>query len=120
MVLYNFHRYYGEFLQLIPVILLIWFAIRRKTPLQRIAPVMLDIQVFIGLVLYLVPPASPVSLWHPVFMLAALGVAQGVSRSENRGVVIGGWVVVLLLIVVGIRIAAGDFLTTPLLPALPW
>ena len=118
MALYNLHRYYGEFLQLIPIILLIWFAIRRKTPLQRIAPILLDVQVLIGLILYFVQPGARVSVWHPVFMLAALGIAHGVSRSEKRGTVIGAWVVVLLLIVGGIRIAAGDFLTAPLLPAL--
>lgn len=117
MALYNLHRYYGEFLQLIPIILLIWFAIRRKTPLQRIAPVLLDVQVLIGFVLYVVSGAR-VSVWHPVFMLVAIGIAHGVSRSEKRSTVIGAWVVVLLLVVGGIRIAAGDFLTAPLLPAL--
>lgn len=117
MVLRNIHQYYGEFLQLVPIILLIWFAIRRKTPLQRVAPILLDINVLIGLILYIVSGAR-VSVWHPVFMLAALGVAHGISRSDKRGTVIGGWVVVLALIVVGIRIAAGDFLAAPLLPAL--
>ncbi len=117
MVLRNIHQYYGEFLQLVPIALLIWFAIRRKTPLQRIAPILLDINVLIGLVLYIASGAR-VSVWHPVFMLAAIGVAHGISRSENRTTIIGGWVVVLALVVAGIRIAAGDFLTTPLLPAL--
>lgn len=118
MVLRNIHQYYGEFLQLVPIVLLIWFAIRRQTPLQRIAPILLDVQVLIGLVLYFVTPGVRVSVWHPVFMLAAIGIAHGVSRSQNRGVVIGAWVVVLLLVVGGIRIAAGDFLTAPLLPAI--
>ncbi len=117
MVLRNIHQYYGEFLQLIPIILLVWFAIRRQTPLQRIAPVLLDVQVLIGFVLYIVSGAR-VSIWHPVFMLAAIGIAHGVARSEKRSTVIGAWVVVLLLVVGGIRIAAGDFLTTPLLPAI--
>ena len=117
MVLRNIHQYYGEFLQLVPVVLLIWFAIRRKTPLQRVAPILLDINVLIGLIVY-VAAGGRVSIWHPVFMLAAIGLAHGISRSENRSTIIGGWVVVLALVVIGIRIAAGDFLTTPLLPAL--
>ena len=117
MALYNIHQYYGEFLQLVPIVLLVWFAVRRRTPLQRVAPILLDINVLIGLVLY-VASGQQVSVWHPVFMLAAIGIAHGVSRSEKRSTVIGGWAVVLLLVVAGIRIAAGDFLTAPLLPAL--
>jgi hypothetical protein len=117
MVLRDIHQYYGEFLQLIPIVLLIWFAVRRKTPLQRIAPILLDINVLIGIVLY-IASGSRVSVWHPIFMIAALGVAHGIARSKKRSTVIGGWIVVLALVVVGIRIAAGDFLTTPLLPAL--
>ena len=117
MLLRDIHNYYGEFLQLVPIVLVIWVAVRRRTPLQRVAPILLDINVLIGLILY-VGSGRQVSVWHPVFMLAAIGIAHGVSRSEKRSTVIGGWVTVLVLVAAGIRIAAGDFLTAPLLPAL--
>ncbi len=116
-MLYALHNYYGEFLQLVPVAVLIWFAVRRRTPLQRVAPILLDVNVLLGFILYFASGAR-VSVWHPVFMLAAIGIAHGVSRSKNRSVVIGGWVGVLVLVVLGIQIAGGRFLTAPLLPAL--
>lgn len=116
-MLYTLHNYYGEFLQLVPIAVLIWFAVRRRTPLQRVAPVLLDINVLIGFILYFASGAR-VSVWHPVFMLAAIGLAHGVSRSTDRRVVIGAWVGVLALVVLGVQIAGGRFLATPLLPAL--
>jgi len=117
MVLYNIHNYYGQFLQLVPIVALVWFAVRRNTPLRRVAPVLLDINVLIGLILYVVS-GQQVSVWHPVFMLAAIGIAHGVSRSEKRSTVIGGWAVVLILVMVGVQVASGRLLATPLLPAL--
>ena len=45
MALYNIHNYYGQFLQLVPIVALIWFAVRRRGAVQRIAPVLLDINV---------------------------------------------------------------------------
>ena len=116
MTLYNIHNYYGQFLQLVPIIALIWTAIQRRGALQRVAPVLLDINVLIGLILYAVS-GRQASVWHPVFMLAAIGIAHGVSRSQNRSVVIGAWVGVLVLVLVGVQIASGRLLTTPLLPA---
>jgi hypothetical protein len=117
LALYNLHNYYGEFFQLVPILVLIWFAVRRRTPLQRVAPVLLDINVLIGFLLYLTAGVR-VSVWHPVFMLAAIGLAHSVARSTNRNLVIGAWVGVLVLVVLGIQIAGGRFLATPLLPAL--
>lgn len=116
-MLYAVHNYYGQFLQLVPMVALIWFAVRRRTPLQRVAPILLDINVLIGLILY-VGSGQQVSVWHPVFMLAAIGVAHGISRSEKRSTLIGGWALVLVLVLVGVQIASGRLLTAPLLPAL--
>ena len=116
MALYNIHNYYGQFLQLVPIIALVWFAVRRRGAVQRIAPVLLDVNVLIGLILYAVS-GRQVSVWHPVFMLAAIGLAHGVARNQNRRVVLGAWVGVLVLVLVGVQIASGRLLTTPLLPA---
>lgn len=117
MALYTIHNYYGQFLQLVPIALLIWLAVRRRGALQRVAPVLLDINVLIGLILYVIS-GRQVSVWHPVFMLAAIGLAHGVARSTDRRVVIGAWVGVLALVLVGVQVASGRLLTTPLLPAL--
>ena len=117
MVLNGIHNYYGQLLQLVPIAVLIWFAMRRRGALQRVAPILLDVNVLIGLVLYFVS-GQQVSVWHPVFMLAAIGLAHGVSRVQNRRVLIGAWVGVLALVLVGVQIASGRLLATPLLPAL--
>ncbi|GGJ42104.1 pilus assembly protein [Deinococcus roseus] len=102
--LYMIHKYFGELLQIIPVVLLVWYAIRNKTPLQRIAPIMLDINVLLG-ILVLFVQKIPVSVWHPVMMLIAMFLGHFVARNTNRSVVIGAWVVNLLLIVGAILLA---------------
>lgn len=103
---YTFHKYYGEFLQLIPIALLIWYAIKGGTPLQRIAPILLDVAIVLGLLVYFVD-RIPVSIWHPICMLIAAGLAHSVARNTNRTVVLSTWGGVLALIVTGILIAKG-------------
>ena len=41
MLLRNIHAYYGEFLQLVPIAVLIWALFSRKGSFQRLAPVAL-------------------------------------------------------------------------------
>ncbi|WP_045234497.1 hypothetical protein [Deinococcus pimensis] len=108
MILRNIHAYYGEFLQLIPILVLIWAVFFRtpRVPFQRIAPVMLDVNVLLGLLVYFLTPIK-VSVWHPVAMITAVIVAHAVARQQNRAVLIGAWVVVLALLVVGVLIAKG-------------
>ena len=106
MLLRYIHAGYGEFLQLVPIAVLIWALFWRKGSFQRLAPVALDINIVLGLLVYLVTPYK-VSLWHPILMLAAIGIAHGVSRTPNRAVLIGGWVAVLAVIAFSIQIAAG-------------
>ncbi|AFZ69180.1 hypothetical protein [Deinococcus peraridilitoris] len=104
-LLYALHTHYGWYLQLLPVLVLIWTAIRRRERLQRLAPVLLDINVTLGLLTYLLTGVQ-VSLWHPVLMFAAVALAHAVARQRDRRVVIGVWLVVLVLIVGGVRSAS--------------
>jgi len=104
--LYTVHKYYGEFLQVVPLALLLWYALRGKTPLQRVAPVLLDIGVAIGLILYLFG-GGQVSVWHPITMFAALALAHAVAKSSSKPLVYGAWSGVLALLVLGIQIARG-------------
>lgn len=106
MFLRNLHAYYGEFLQLVPLAVLVWTFVRRREAVQRVAPVLLDINVLLGLLTYLFSGVR-VSVWHPIVMVVAVLIAHGVARQQNRNVVIAAWVVVLLLLVFGIQIAAG-------------
>ena len=102
--LFSIHKYFGEFLQIVPLILVVWYAIRNKTPFQRIAPILLDINVLLGaLVLFI--NKIPVSVWHPVLMVIALGIGHAVAKRDNKTVVIVAWIINLLLIVGGIILA---------------
>ena len=105
--LYAVHKYYGEFLQIVPLAVLIWYALRGKTPLQQVAPVLLDISVALGLILYLVG-ARQVSVWHPICMFAALTLAHAVAKSSSKVLVYTAWAGVLALLIVGIQIARGQ------------
>ncbi|WP_034345011.1 hypothetical protein [Deinococcus misasensis] len=103
--LYMIHKYYGELLMLVPIVVLVWYAIKNKTPMQRVAPIMLDINVLIGALVLLVQKV-PVSVWHPVLMIIAMGIGHAVAKKDDRKVVLGAWFVNLILIVVGVRLAA--------------
>lgn len=105
-VLRNLHAGYGEFLQVVPLVVLVWAFLRRRAAVQRIAPVLLDVNVALGLLTYLFSGVR-VSLWHPLVMFTAVLIAHGVARQHNRTVVVVAWVVVLALVVFGVQIAAG-------------
>jgi hypothetical protein len=107
--LYTVHKYYGEFLQIVPLAVLIWYALRGKTPLQKVAPILLDLSVALGLILYLLG-GGQVSVWHPVCMFAALALAHAVAKSSSRPLVYSAWIGVLALLVVGIQIARGQII----------
>jgi len=104
--MYELHKYYGELMYLVPVVLIGLVLWRGRTPFQRVAPILLDVAVLLGFLLYAFGGRS-VSLWHPVLMLLAVGVAHAVARQQNRTVVAVAWAVVLILIVLGIQVAAG-------------
>ena len=104
--LYTAHKYYGEFLQIVPLAVLLWYALRGKTPLQCVAPILLDIGVTLGLILYLFG-GGQVSVWHPVCMFAALALAHAVAKSSSRPLVYGAWAGVFALLILGIQIARG-------------
>lgn len=106
MLLRDIHAYYGEFLQLVPIAVLLWALFSRRGSFQRLAPIALDVNVVLGLLVYLVTPYK-VSLWHPMLMLVATLLAHGVSRTQSRAVLIGGWVAVLAVVAFSIQIAAG-------------
>lgn len=108
MILRTIHAHYGEFLQLVPLLVLIWavFFKNPRLPFQRVAPVLLDVNVLLGFLLYVATPIR-VSLWHPILMVLAVIIAHAVAKQQNRNVVIGAWVVVLVLVGVSVQIAAG-------------
>lgn len=115
--LFHLHRWYGELLQAVPIILLIWYAIRKQTPLQRIAPILLDVNVLIGFLLYILAGRS-VSIWHPILMIVAVVLGHSVAKTDNRVSIIGAWVGALACIVLAILIAKGTIAIGPMLPAI--
>lgn len=110
-ILLNIHKYYGEAMQLVPIVVIIMFALRNKTPFQRVAPILLDINILFGFIGYYLlmqaGAAKPVSIWHPILMIAAAVIAHMVAKKESKQLVLGAWGIVLVLIVVAILIAKG-------------
>ncbi len=87
----------------------------RGGPFDKLAKILtgayvglLDVQVLIGIVLYLLVPSSPRSLGHVVMMLAAVSIGHVANIVNKRrdepswGVALGGVALSLILIVGGI------------------
>ncbi|MDR2980899.1 MAG: hypothetical protein LBV12_01485 [Puniceicoccales bacterium] len=105
-ILIDIHKYFGETLQLVALIAVVWIAIKGKAPIKRVAPVLLDINFVIGIMVWILEQRQ-ISVLHPVCMIAALALAHIAAKKEKPGVVIGLWCGVLALLVVGILIAKG-------------
>lgn len=99
------HTQFGWLLQFLPVVVMGWALVRRE-PLQRVAPILLDINVALGLLTYLLT-GSQVSLWHPVLMFVAVALAHAVAHQRDSRIVMAVWLVVLALVVTSVQIAAG-------------
>lgn len=105
-ILVDIHKYTGEALQLIGLIVIAWVAIKKNTPLKRIAPIILDVQFTIGIMVWILEKRT-ISALHPACMLAALALAHIAAKKEKPGTVIALWSGVTALIIVGILIAKG-------------
>lgn len=105
-VLVDLHKYFGHGLQAVALLVLLGVALQVKIPLKRIAPVLLDIEFTLGLLMWLLEKRH-VSLLHPLCMLAAVALAHIAAKQEKRHVVLGLWVGVLALLVLGMLIAQG-------------
>jgi hypothetical protein len=122
-VLFNIHQIFGErILPLLIVLAAIWFTVTWKpdapvSPLARVFPVLVDIQVTLGIIywLYLLIGGNTRMLsfpfiLHPLFGLIAAGVAHmaikgGPFRRLGRWAPLVALLVLLVLVVANIMLA---------------
>ena len=106
-ILHDFHKYAGHTSFLLPLLVIVVCVLLKKpTPLLRLAPVLLDVQFMLGIMLWLLEKRT-ISLLHPLVMLVALILAHVASKQQKPAVITALWLAVLGLMVLGMLIARG-------------
>ena len=95
----GFHKHYGS-LTLILVLAVIIVALTKgpKPVLQRIVAVLVDINLVVGLVAIFMT-ARPISWFHPIFALGAVGLLHAGAKSEDKAKVVRCFSIALVLLV---------------------
>jgi len=93
------HKHYGSLL-LILVLAVIIVALTKgpKPVLQRIVAVLVDINLVVGIVT-LFYTAKPISWFHPIFALGAVGLLHASAKSEDKAKVVRCFSIALVLLV---------------------
>lgn len=97
--LFSIHKHYGSLLLvLILLVIIVALTTGPKTKLQRIVAVLVDINLVIGLIaaFYTV---RPISWFHPIFALGAVGLLHASAKSEDKGKVVRCFSIALVLLV---------------------
>jgi cytochrome b561 len=98
--LFAFHKHYGSFLLLLVLFVVVNALVKGpNTKLQRIAAVLVDINLVIGLVAVLQSGSRNVSWLHPILALGAVGLLHAGAKSEDRGKVVRCFSIALVLLV---------------------
>jgi len=95
----GFHKHYGS-LTLLLVLAVIIVALTRgpKPVLQRIVAVLVDINLVVGLVAFF-QTVRPISWFHPILALGAVGLLHAGAKSEDKGKVVRCFSIALVLLV---------------------
>jgi hypothetical protein len=93
------HKHYGTLL-LALVLLVIVVALTKgpKPVLQRIVAVLVDINLVVGLVAFF-QTARPISWFHPILALGAVGLLHAGAKSEDKAKVVRCFSIALVLLV---------------------
>lgn len=96
--LFAIHKHYGSLLLLLLLIVVLVALFKGpNTKLQRIVAVLVDINLVIGIVT-LFYTAKPISLFHPIFALGAVGLLHASAKSEDKTKVVLCFSLALLLL----------------------
>jgi hypothetical protein len=97
--LFTAHKHYGTLL-LALVLLVIVVALTKgpKPVLQRIVAVLVDINLVVGLIAFF-QTARPVSWFHPLLALGAVGLLHASAKSEDKAKVVRCFSIALVLLV---------------------
>ena len=93
------HKHYGSLL-LVLILAVIVVALTKgpKPALQRIVAVLVDINLVVGLVA-LFYTVRPVSWFHPILALGAVGLLHASAKSEDKAKVVRCFSIALVLLV---------------------
>ncbi|NBV52015.1 MAG: hypothetical protein EBR83_00530 [Verrucomicrobia bacterium] len=93
------HKHYGSLLLLL-VLLVVLVALFKgpNTKFQRIVAVLVDINLVVGLVAFF-QTARPISWFHPILALGAVGLLHAGAKSEDKAKVVRCFSVALVLLV---------------------
>jgi len=93
------HKHYGSLLLvLILAVIIVALVKGPNTKLQRIVAVLVDINLVIGIVT-LFYTAKPISLYHPIFALGAVGLLHASAKSEEKNKVVACFSLALFLLI---------------------
>jgi len=97
--LFAIHKHYGSLLLLLVLIVIIVALVKGpNTKLQRIVAVLVDINLVIVIVT-LFYTAKPISLYHPIFALGAVGLLHASAKSEEKNKVVACFSLALFLLI---------------------
>jgi hypothetical protein len=92
------HKHYGSLLLLlILIVVLVALFKGPNTKLQRIVTVLVDINLVVGLVAFF-QSARPISWFHPILALGAVGLLHAASKSEDKAKVVRCFSIALVLL----------------------
>ena len=93
------HKHYGSLLLvLVLLVIIVALTIGPKTKLQRIVAVLVDINLVIGLIAFFYT-ARPISWFHPILALGAVGLLHASAKSEDKAKVVRCFSIALVLLV---------------------
>jgi flagellar biosynthesis protein FlhB len=94
------HQIYGGhfLLALLIGVILTVLIVGPKPTLQRVTAVLVDINIVIGLVAFF-QTARPVSWFHPILALGAVGLLHASAKSEDKAKVVRCFSIALILLV---------------------
>jgi heme A synthase len=102
------HIVLGLIILALAIVLLIWTAVnvsngRGGPRLSKVLVGLLDLQILLGIIAFAIHPRWSAWLLHPLFMIAAAGVAHVMLKgSRSRRSQLTGYVWVVLLLLLGV------------------
>ncbi|GEO26391.1 hypothetical protein AAC03nite_21760 [Alicyclobacillus acidoterrestris] len=106
-----FHMIYGLLLILLDLVVTIWeISTRSGAPkgLRGAAIGLMDLQIIIGIITWIMAKPAASFVWHPIFMVVAIIIAHiFTSRRRSKGTRVTGWVITDVLLILGAALFHG-------------
>jgi hypothetical protein len=97
--LFTAHKHYGTLLLVLVLAVIIVALVKGPKPVfQRIVAVLVDINLIVGLFAFF-NTARPVSWFHPILALGAVGLLHAGAKSEDKAKVVRCFSIALVLLV---------------------